>query len=101
MVENVIQIKCGITVNVDASAKNIIYVKKIIFRILLHVAVKMIHIYQDDSLITCDGIINAEAKSYDEEIKTVSTNFNEKKFILILLYFTCIFFKDHFCIDNC
>ena len=37
MVENVIQIKSGITVNVDASAKNIIYVKKIIFGILLHV----------------------------------------------------------------
>ena len=28
----------------------------------------------DDSVITCDEVINAEAKSYDEE-----TNFNEKK----------------------
>ena len=28
----------------------------------------------DDSVITCDGVI----KSYDEEIKTPSTNFNEK-----------------------
>ena len=33
----------------------------------------------DDSGITCDDIIDVEAKSYDEESKTVSTNFNEKK----------------------
>ena len=35
--ESVIQIKSGITINVDASAKHIIYVKNIIFGILLHV----------------------------------------------------------------
>ena len=35
MAENVIQIKSGITINVDASAKNIIFIKKIIFGILL------------------------------------------------------------------
>ena len=35
MVESVIQIKSGITINVDASAKNITYVKKIIFGIAL------------------------------------------------------------------
>ena len=29
----------------------------------------------DDSAITCDEVI----ESYDEEIKTVPTNFNEKK----------------------
>ena len=38
--ENVIQIKNEITINVDASLKNI-YVKNIIFRILLYVVVKM------------------------------------------------------------
>ena len=38
---NVNQIKSGITINVDVSAKSIIYVKKIIFGILLHVVVKM------------------------------------------------------------
>ena len=32
----------------------------------------------DDSAITCDKTIDAEAKSYDEEAKTVQTNFNEK-----------------------
>ena len=44
MVENVIQIKSGKTKNFDASVKNIIYVKKIIFAILLHVVAKMVDI---------------------------------------------------------
>ena len=39
--ENVIQINSGITINVDLSVKNIIYVKNIVFGILLHVIVKM------------------------------------------------------------
>ena len=38
--QNVIQINGGIKINVDVSAKNIIYVKKIIFGILVHVYVK-------------------------------------------------------------
>ena len=38
---NVIQVNGGITINVDTNVKNIIYVKKIIFGILLHAAVKM------------------------------------------------------------
>ena len=38
---NVSQINCGITINVNANLKNIIYVKKIMFGILLHVVVKM------------------------------------------------------------
>ena len=41
MGKNVIQIKGGITINADVSVKNIIYVKKIMFGILLHVIVKM------------------------------------------------------------
>ena len=41
MEENVIQINGGIMINVDASVKNVKYVKKIMFRILLHVVVKM------------------------------------------------------------
>ena len=32
----------------------------------------------DDSVITCDEIIDAETKSCDKERKTVTTNFNEK-----------------------
>ena len=41
MEENVIQINGGITINIDVSVKNIIYVKKIIFGILLQVVAKM------------------------------------------------------------
>ena len=44
MLENVIQFKSGITINVNVSVKNILYVKKIIFGILLHVVVKMVNI---------------------------------------------------------
>ena len=45
MEENVIQINGGITINVDKSAEiEIIYVKKIIFGILLHVVAKTANI---------------------------------------------------------
>ena len=44
MEENVIQTKNRIMINVNVSVKNIIYVKNIIFGILLHVAVKMVNI---------------------------------------------------------
>ena len=44
--QNVIQINGGIKINVDVSAKNIIYVKKIIFGILVHVYVKTENIQQ-------------------------------------------------------
>ena len=37
----------------------------------------------DDSVITCDETI----KSYDEEIKTVPTNFNEKNIICKIILF--------------
>ena len=46
MEEKVIQIQSGIMANVDASVKNIIYVNKIIFGILLHVVVKIVNIWQ-------------------------------------------------------
>ena len=41
MEENVIQINGRITINVDVNLKNVMYVKKIMFGILLHVIVKM------------------------------------------------------------
>ena len=44
MVESLTQIKSGIMINVGASVKNITYVKKNIFRTLLHVVAKMAHI---------------------------------------------------------
>ena len=40
------------------------------FRILLHLASII-----DDSVIICDEVI----ESYNEEVKTIPTNFNEKK----------------------
>ena len=48
MVENVIEIKSGITINTDVSVKiqkNIICTKNITFGILLHVVAKMINMY--------------------------------------------------------
>ena len=41
MEQNVIQISGGITINVDVSVKNIMYMKKNMFEILVHVFVKM------------------------------------------------------------
>ena len=41
MKQNVIQINGGITINVDVSVKNVIYVKKIMFGILLPVIVEI------------------------------------------------------------
>ena len=41
MEEVVTQINGGIMINVDASVENVMYVKKIMFGILLHVIVKM------------------------------------------------------------
>ena len=45
MEENIIQINGGIMINVDVSVKNIVYMKKIISGILLHVVAKMVKIY--------------------------------------------------------
>ena len=45
MVENVIQIESWITINVDVSVKigkNIIYAKKFIFGILMHVVINVV-----------------------------------------------------------
>ena len=41
MEENVIQINDGITINVDVNVKKFMYVKNIVFGILVHVIVKM------------------------------------------------------------
>ena len=45
IIENIIQIKNGITINADPSVKNI-YVRKITFGVRLHVVAKMVNIYQ-------------------------------------------------------
>ena len=41
MEENVIKINGGVTITLDVSVKNVMYVKKIIFGILQHVVVKL------------------------------------------------------------
>ena len=41
MEENIIKINGGITINVDVSVKNVMYVKNIMFGILKYVFVKM------------------------------------------------------------
>ena len=46
MKENVIQINGGIMINVDVSVKNVMYVKNIVFGILLHVILKWKNIWQ-------------------------------------------------------
>ena len=46
MKENVVQMVGGIMINVDVSVKKLMYVKKIMFVILLHVIAKMENIYQ-------------------------------------------------------
>ena len=59
------------------SVKKFMYVKKIKFRILVNDLWKwkFLASIMYDSMITCDEVI----KSYDEETKIISTNFNEKK----------------------
>ena len=81
MVENVTQIKIGIMINAGVSAKiqkNIMHVKKMKFGILLHIVAKI-----DNSVITCDEIINA-ADSVSTNVltnlmSTASINFHNKK----------------------
>ena len=85
MEENVIQINSGIMTNVDASVKNIMYVKK---DYIWNPATcsggneKYLASIMDDSAITYGEII----ESYNEE-----TNFNEKKVTCKTQNFTCIF----------
>ena len=52
----------------------------------------------DDLVTTCDEVTD----SYDEEIKTVPTNFNEKNITgkTKFLYFTHLFVNYHFIIDS-
>ena len=61
--QSVIQINGGITINVDVSVENAMYVKKIIFGILLNENGKRLESIINYSVITCDEIIEAQAKS--------------------------------------
>ena len=79
IVESVIQIKNGITINVDVSVKNIIYVKKIIFEIKVQRCIN--HRFKNDTYNFFDHIIN---------IKNVNSNkikIDEKLYKNILIYY--------------
>ena len=56
MGENAIQTNGGIMISVDVNVKNAIFVKKIMFEILLHVIM-------DYSAVICDEVI----ESYDKK----------------------------------
>ena len=68
MEQNVIQINGGIAINVDVSVKSI-YMCTCICENGKYLASIM-----GDSVIPCDQFI----ESYDKEVKTVPTNFNEQ-----------------------
>ena len=87
MEENVIQINCGILINIDVSVKNIIYEQK--FGIQLPVVPRMeldLGSLIEDSITKSDETkgADAEAKSYDKalsihkETKAIPRNFNKK-----------------------
>ena len=79
MVKNVIQIKSGTMTNVDMSAKKMC-VKKVMFRILLYVVVKMADSIVHESVITSIEIAE-KTKSIITKIvsaKSILTNPNKK-----------------------
>ena len=94
-VGNVIQIKNGITINVNASAKirvNIISAKKIIFVILVHVLVKVVNIQNLLLAIQYLYVI----KLYERQKLFQQIFFKED----VHLYFTQLFINSYITIDN-
>ena len=78
MEQNAVQIN-GIAINVHVSVKNMIYIKKNTFRILLHVTMKSENVKYLVSIMHDSVIMSYKVmKSYDEEVETVQTIFNEK-----------------------
>ena len=89
MDKNVIQISGGITINVDVTVKNVLYIWNSAIcscengKYLASIADATyscengtyLTSIMDDSAIMCDEI----KESYGEETKTIPTNFNEKK----------------------
>ena len=101
MIENVTHVKSGITINVDVRLKNIIYMKQNPATCSCKNG-KYLAIIIDDSLITCDEILGADDKSYDEETKTIPKNVNEKKQTVNRKFFclTYIFINCHCITDS-
>ena len=93
IVQNVIQIKSGITINVCASVKiekHCVHRKNYIWNPDTYSCEKSKYVGStiDDSMITSDKIM--------EETRTVPTSFDEKKF----QYFTCLFINFYSIIDT-
>ena len=76
MEQNVSQINGGILINVDVSVKNNIYEKEYVWNPSICICEngKYLISVMDESVIMSDKVIGP----YDEEIKTIPTNFNEK-----------------------
>ena len=92
----VIQINCGIMINVDRIVKNVMYVKKIVWNPVTCNCEngKYLVSIMDGSAIMCDEII---------ELCEEETNFYEKKAKckMQFLYFGCSFINYYSIIDSC
>ena len=86
---NIIHIKSGITINVSCEHKKHICQKDYIQNpaTLSCKYGKFLASIIDDLVITSDKIIDTEAKSYDEETKTVTIHLNEKKMESVRKFF--------------
>ena len=98
MVENVIQIQSQIMINADRSAEKHICEKDYIWNPATCSCKngKYLASIIDNSVITCDEIIDTESKSNNKETKTVSTNFSTK-----FLDYTYLCINYHCIIDGC
>ena len=85
---NIIHIKSGITINVSCEHKKHICQKDYIQNpaTLSCKYGKFLASIIDDLVITSDKIIDAEAKSYDEETKTVTIHLNVRKFFILFAF---------------
>ena len=87
MVQNITQIKSGITINVDVSAKirkNFMCLKNITLGILVYALLKMIILQQN---------LN---KNYSNKFLSKKGNLQNRKF----LYFSHLFINYHITVDN-
>ena len=81
MEENVIQINGGIMINVDVNVKSVMYVKKIMFGILLHVIVKMEKIQKVLWMIQGLRVMKLQNNTMKlcDKTEAIPKNFNENK----------------------
>ena len=85
MEQNAIQINGVIAKNVDVRVKNVIYVKKIMFGILLQNGKELTSI-KNDSAIICDEIVNVKETNFNE--KNITCKIQNFYILLALLLIT-------------